>query len=171
MNHFTLFPIRRTQRGATLIEVLVSMFILALGVMALLAMQVRTSAGVKEAENMSIVSQATQNLVENMITNPVLSLDSTETPPVTRKNYDAYLGECPDNAASAAVVAASGAGLTRDSVVTDQKNRFCAAIQTIQGVDKITATAASDTITVEWTMRTDGTASGVTYSYSQTMDD
>ena len=39
------------QQGSTLIEILVSMFILALGLMALIAMQTRTSIGIKEAEN------------------------------------------------------------------------------------------------------------------------
>lgn len=60
------------QRGMTLIEVLVSMFVLAVGVLALLATQLRTVASVQEAESQTIVAQAVQNLMESMLINPTL---------------------------------------------------------------------------------------------------
>ena len=66
------------QHGMTIIEVLVSMMILALGVLALLATQLRTAAGVREAEQQTIVSQEVQNLIEGMLANPTLSPSTAE---------------------------------------------------------------------------------------------
>ena len=60
------------QQGMTLVEVLVSMFVLAVGVLALLATQLRTVASVQEAESQTIVAQAVQNLTESMMINPTL---------------------------------------------------------------------------------------------------
>lgn len=56
----------------TLLEVLVAMFVLAVGVLALLATQLRTVASVREAESQTIVAQAVQNLTEGMMINPTL---------------------------------------------------------------------------------------------------
>ena len=42
------------QSGMTLIEVLVAMFVLAIGVLALLAIQLRTVSSVREAEGQTI---------------------------------------------------------------------------------------------------------------------
>lgn len=171
----------RTQRGATLIEVLVSMFILALGVMALLAMQVRTSAGIKEAEVMSVVAQATQNLTENMSANPTLVLDATKTPPETSKRYADYTGACPANAASES--ASISGDIAKKTLATAQKNRFCATLQGIRGIqgniiisvsaasnNAASGAAPSDAVTVNWVMGTNGTASGVQYSYTQPLE-
>ncbi|MBQ9258473.1 MAG: type IV pilus modification protein PilV [Neisseriaceae bacterium] len=78
----------KQQQGSTLIEILVSMFILALGLMALIAMQTRTSIGIKEAENQTIIAQATENLAENMMTNPILGVNPTTLE--TTKEYTHY---------------------------------------------------------------------------------
>ena len=43
--------LKTKQSGMTLIEVLVAMFVLALGVLALLAVQLRAVSGVREAES------------------------------------------------------------------------------------------------------------------------
>ncbi len=61
------------QQGMTLLEVLVSIIILTLGVLALLATQLKTVSGVREAEQQTIVAQAAQNLIEGMLINPTLS--------------------------------------------------------------------------------------------------
>ena len=45
------------QAGFTVIEVVVSMFILALGIMAMIGMQTRTLGSIQQAENISQVSQ------------------------------------------------------------------------------------------------------------------
>ena len=86
----------KQQQGSTLIEILVSMFILALGLMALIAMQTRTSIGIKEAENQTIIAQATENLAENMMTNPILGVNAT-TLETTKEytHYDSSAYTCP----------------------------------------------------------------------------
>lgn len=56
----------------TLVEVLVAMFVLAVGVLALLATQLRTVSSVREAESQTVVAQAVQNLMEGMQINPTL---------------------------------------------------------------------------------------------------
>ena len=78
--------LKHGQRGMTLLEVLVSMFLLAVGVLALLATQLRTVASVREAESQTVVAQAVQNLMEGMMLNPTLSADADSG--WTKKRYD-----------------------------------------------------------------------------------
>ena len=84
----------KLQSGMTLIEVLIAMFVLAIGVLALLAVQLRTVSNVREAENQTTVAQITQNLIEGMLINPTLSEETDTTGEKTsryKKSYDAYL--------------------------------------------------------------------------------
>ncbi|MDO4906984.1 type IV pilus modification protein PilV [Neisseria sp.] len=64
---------KQNQSGMTLVEVVVAMFVLAIGVLALLATQLRTVSSVREAESQTVVAQAVQNLMEGMQLNPTLS--------------------------------------------------------------------------------------------------
>lgn len=88
--------LKNTQRGMTLIEVLISMFVLAVGVLALLSVQLRAVSGVREAENQTAVAQVTQNMIENMLVNPALKAEvdsaGVETGRVL-KSYDHYLSK------------------------------------------------------------------------------
>ena len=82
------------QSGMTLIEVLIAMFVLAIGVLALLAVQLRTVSNVRESENQTTVAQITQNLIEGMLINPTLSEETDTAGEKTsryKKSYDAYL--------------------------------------------------------------------------------
>ena len=86
----------KLQSGMTLIEVLIAMFVLAVGVLALLAVQLRTVSSVRESENQTAVAQITQNLIEGMLINPTLS-EKKEVNKITgeetsryKKSYDAY---------------------------------------------------------------------------------
>ena len=84
----------KLQSGMTLIEVLIAMFILAIGVLALLAVQLRTVYNVRESENQTTVAQITQNLIEGMLINPTLSEETDTAGEKTsryKKSYDAYL--------------------------------------------------------------------------------
>lgn len=84
----------KLQSGMTLIEVLIAMFVLAIGVLALLAVQLRTVSNVRESENQTTVAQITQNLIEGMLINPMLSEETDTTGEKTsryKKSYDAYL--------------------------------------------------------------------------------
>lgn len=78
------------QTGFTMIEVVVSMFILALGIMAMIGMQIRTLGSVKQAENISQVSQAVDNLASGISLNPHLKLKVTSRGYETHKDYSLY---------------------------------------------------------------------------------
>ena len=58
--------------GATILEVMISVLLLTFGVLALMAAQLRSVAGLSEAENRSIVSQAAEALAEGMQANSSL---------------------------------------------------------------------------------------------------
>ncbi|WP_341944759.1 type IV pilus modification protein PilV [Neisseria gonorrhoeae] len=79
--------LKNPQSGMALIEVLVAMLVLTIGILALLSVQLRTVASVREAETQTIVSQITQNLMEGMLMNPTIDLDSN------KKNYSLYVGK------------------------------------------------------------------------------
>lgn len=76
--------LKNPQSGMALIEVLVAMLVLTIGILALLSVQLRTVASVREAETQTIVSQITQNLMEEMLINPTIDSDSN------KKNYNLY---------------------------------------------------------------------------------
>ncbi|OFO39175.1 type IV pilus modification protein PilV [Neisseria sp. HMSC075C10] len=73
----------------TLIEVLIAMFVLAIGVLALLAVQLRTVSNVRESENQTAVAQITQNLIEGMLINPTLS-EKKEVDKITGEETSRY---------------------------------------------------------------------------------
>ena len=77
------------QQGFALIEVLISVVVLALGILALLATQLRSVGSVREAETQTIAAQAAQNLIEGMTANPKLELTDDKW---TIKKYDHYIG-------------------------------------------------------------------------------
>ncbi|ENX1301297.1 type IV pilus modification protein PilV [Neisseria gonorrhoeae] len=81
--------LKNPQSGMALIEVLVAMLVLTIGILALLSVQLRTVASVREAETQTIVSQITQNLMEGMLMNPTIDLDSN------KKNYNLYTESYP----------------------------------------------------------------------------
>ncbi|HFC1156483.1 TPA: type IV pilus modification protein PilV [Neisseria gonorrhoeae] len=81
--------LKNPQSGMALIEVLVAMLVLTIGILALLSVQLRTVASVREAETQTIVSQITQNLMEGMLMNPTIDSDSN------KKNYSLYTGPYP----------------------------------------------------------------------------
>ena len=60
----------RLMRGSTLLEVLISVFIMAFGIMALMLAQLKSVGNVREAEMQTRVAQAVQNLSAGMLSNP-----------------------------------------------------------------------------------------------------
>ncbi|HEZ6936392.1 TPA: type IV pilus modification protein PilV [Neisseria meningitidis] len=86
MKNNDCFRLKNPQSGMALIEVLVAMLVLTIGILALLSVQLRTVASVREAESQTIVSQITQNLMEGMLMNPTIDSDSN------KKNYNLYMG-------------------------------------------------------------------------------
>lgn len=86
MKNNDCFRLKNPQSGMALIEVLVAMLVLTIGILALLSVQLRTVASVREAETQTIVSQITQNLMEGMLMNPTIDSGSN------KKNYNLYTG-------------------------------------------------------------------------------
>ena len=138
------------QQGSTLIEILVSMFILALGLMALIAMQTRTSIGIKEAENQTIIAQATENLAENMMTNPILDVNTNLETTKSYVHYDASDYECPDTPpaepnppvgalTNPKTTVAGSTGNGRTDLAEYHMGLFHSEACKIQGVEKVSA--------------------------------
>jgi type IV pilus modification protein pilV len=91
-------------QGATIVEVMISVFLLTFGVLALMAAQIRSVANVNEAEHQSVVAQATEALAEAMRINPTL----TKKDHSYIRQYDKYImstAKAPGNSASAASAA------------------------------------------------------------------
>ncbi len=113
------------QSGMTIIEVLVSMLILGLGVLVLLATQLRTAAGVREAEQQTIVSQEVQNLIEGMLANPILSADtSSEAKGWTKKSYTAYI----NRSNPSGTISAGKSPMSKQALADAQINEFRQAL-------------------------------------------
>ena len=74
-------------KGFALIEVLVSVVVLVLGILALLATQLRSVSSVRDAETQTIAAQAAQNLIEGMLANPQLQFNAKK---ITERRYDHY---------------------------------------------------------------------------------
>lgn len=118
--------LKATQSGMTLIEVLIAMFVLAIGVLALLAVQLRSVSGVRDAEGQTIVSQITQNLIEGMLVNPTLTVVTDASGQETsqfNKAYTIYHTSGKVTSASSGMPANASA-LTQAELATAQLNQF-----------------------------------------------
>ena len=60
-NLYILNGLKNKNRGSTLLEVIVSVFLLTFGILALMAAQLRSVSSVSEAENRTIVAQAAES--------------------------------------------------------------------------------------------------------------
>lgn len=74
--------------GATIIEVMISVFLLTFGILALMAAQIRSVAAVSEASNRTLISQAAESLAEGMLANPGQTKGASG---VLTRNYTDYL--------------------------------------------------------------------------------
>lgn len=115
---------KSAQKGMTLIEVLVSLMVLSIGIMALLATQLRSVTGVREAEVQTIVAQATQNLAEGMLANATLVKGDDKT----TKSYADYHNKtesCGDGSVSVALPIVTSGQTSGNEVDTQLKNFAC----------------------------------------------
>lgn len=64
---------RKSFAGSTIIEVIVSVFLLTFGILALMAAQIRSVASISEAENRTLIAQAAETLAEGMQINPTIT--------------------------------------------------------------------------------------------------
>ncbi|MBK0395264.1 MULTISPECIES: type IV pilus modification protein PilV [Kingella] len=86
------FAKKKNIQGSTLVEVIVSVILLTLGLLALMATQLRSVSGLTEAENKSLVSQSTEALAESMLMNGTLVKTSSGN---YYHSYASYLTQSP----------------------------------------------------------------------------
>lgn len=146
------------QHGSTLIEVLIAIFVLAFGVLALMAAQLRSVVSVQESENQTIVATAAQTLMEGMLSNPEVSAGAVAGQSV--KTYNHYsignlVTAC--NTATANTYTAS-APINKTDLATYQLCNFYQQLNTkltnaTINSATVTANAGVYTINIEWTMQ------------------
>lgn len=170
------------QQGSTLIEIMVSMFILALGLMALIAMQTRTSIGIKEAENQTIIAQATENLAENMLTNPVLGVNAQLETTKSYAHYDTKDYKCNGSEkvtplSSTTFTNPPGTDTGRTALASHHMELFHSMACSIKGIETVTTNVddkvngvatAGKVLHVNWTM---SGSSDKSFSYDYPLDD
>lgn len=146
-------------QGATLLEVLVSVFIMAFGIMALMLAQLKSVGTVREAEMQTRVAQAVQNLAEGMLSNPDIR---TQPQDVTR--YTGYEKSGNLNlSGSTNITKCSG---VRASVINCHRDNFEADLRrALPGASTITYTIDKDgTVTVAWKEVNDNDTFDFSYS-------
>lgn len=85
------FSSKHHQQGSTLVEVLVSVFLLTFGVLGLMAAQLRSVASISEAENRNAVALAAENLADGMQFNPAVEQLTTPSGQNVVRRYPNYL--------------------------------------------------------------------------------
>lgn len=112
-------------QGSTLIEVIVSVILLTLGLLALMATQLRSVSGLTEAENKSLVSQSTEALAESMLMNATLT---KKTGKDYSHNYESYLIPpkqiANPTSTSMKLSPAPGKEYTKAEIATGYRNQF-----------------------------------------------
>lgn len=119
-------------RGATILEVMISVLLLTFGVLALMAAQLRSVASLSEAENRSIVSQAAEALAEGMQANSSLekvgsSYGRTYTAYYsgsTSKRTGSVMTVGDDSQKATVQTGLSGVGLTKEKVADQHIAEF-----------------------------------------------
>ncbi|WP_193004229.1 type IV pilus modification protein PilV [Neisseria yangbaofengii] len=122
--------LKATQQGMTLIEVLISMFVLAIGILALLSVQLRAVSSVREGETQTIVSQITQNLIEGMLINPVLSAETDSSGAETGRMLKSYSHYLIDNSQNVNGSYKDNGQMTKQELATAQIASFSNALST-----------------------------------------
>lgn len=176
----------RYQQGATLIEALVAIFVLAFGVLALMAAQLRSVVSIQEAENQTIVATAAQTLMEGMLANPYVGSGATAGQSI--KSYNHY------NRGNLATVCGTAVGINYvDATPLDKDTlalfQLCSFYQQLDDklanavIDNVSVTdnAGVYSIMVTWTMQANdaaGSAQGTVdsagkmqYTYSLPVQD
>ena len=81
---------KRYIQGATLTEVMISVFVLTFGILALMLTQIRSVASIAQAENQTLIAQAAEALAEGMQVNPTLNFKLVGSKKVLDIQYAAY---------------------------------------------------------------------------------
>ena len=108
-------------QGSTLIEVIVSVILLTLGLLALMATQLRSVSGLTEAENKSLVSQSTEALAESMLMNATLT---KKTGKDYSHNYASYITNPRRITGAIQFLPTAGTEYTKSSIAFIYKQQF-----------------------------------------------
>ena len=108
-------------QGSTLIEVNASVILLTLGLLALMASQLRSVSGLTEAENKSLVSQSTEALAESMLMNATLTKATGRD---YSHNYASYLTAPKQIARTTEFLPTAGTEYTKNSIADEYKKQF-----------------------------------------------
>lgn len=168
--------IKHRQSGVSLIEVLVAMFVLSIGVLALLSIQLKTVSAVRESEHQTAVAQAAQNLIEGMLSNPVFE-EGVEEVQITATMPDGTVVSAP---------ASNGRKLPHlkksyqhyisynepktDGYTADMSKQELANLQVKEFNDEIT-TATPGSRSLFWTICQDSSGKPMTYSGTDSTSD
>ncbi|PSJ79541.1 type IV pilus modification protein PilV [Neisseria iguanae] len=120
--------LKNHQRGMTLVEVLISMFVLAVGILALLSVQLRAVSSVREGETQTIVSQITQNLIEGMLVNPLLSAETDSSGIETGRTLKSYQHYLTSNSKKITGVYKNNQEMTKQELASAQITSFTNAL-------------------------------------------
>ena len=185
-NHkFILKPIH-LNRGSNLLEVLISVFIMAFGIMALMLAQLKSVGNVREAAMQTRVAQAVQNLAAGMLSNPDvinnIGTHSAATTKFTSTDYNKSTQNItPTSSAVDITVCGNATGIKRKALIACQLNAFTAELQNAlpnaTGISyAITSTSGSTpttSIEVKWTESNgdNQNSDDFQYSYSAVVGD
>ena len=116
------FAKKKNIQGSTLVEVIVSVILLTLGLLALMATQLRSVSGLTEAENKSLVSQSTEALAESMLMNGTLVKTSSGN---YYHSYTSYITPpTPITASTQPFSPTIGTEYTKNSIKDEYKKQF-----------------------------------------------
>lgn len=161
--------LQNKQTGSTLVEVIVSVFLLTFGVLGLMAAQLRSVASLSEAENRNAVALAAENLADGMQMNPsVQRLATTNGLNIVRRYPDYIRGVTKVNPLDSAVNvlpksltgasswtddSGSADGITKAQVAQNQLRIF------EQGLTQL-----PNTVDIQYAICLDGAAGEPTYN-------
>lgn len=136
-------------------EVLVSVFLVGFALLALVAMQVKTHAGVREAENLTIVAMAVDSLAEGMRANPELSKSTVviggENVVKTGKSWSTYYNiTTADYEGIVLPCQAPTGAISKAELATWQLCQFRASLDNVPGAANVTPTVVDGRISVTW---------------------
>ena len=115
------FAKKQNIQGSTLIEVIVSVILLTLGLLALMASQLRSVSGLTEAENKSLVSQSTEALAESMLMNATLTKTAGGN---YSHDYRSYITPPKEIQRATEFSPQAGTEYTKATIAGEYKNQF-----------------------------------------------
>ena len=156
----------RLMRGSTLLEVLISVFIMAFGIMALMLAQLKSVGNVREAEMQTRVAQAVQNLSAGMLSSPdvITNLGSAgninidSTPPTTNV-------VCGSGSTNPTVTNNEFATCIINAFVNELKSALPNASNIAYKIDSTTGATPTTTITVKWSETNDDSTGANSENY------